>query len=320
MRLHWDALLLFWLLTSVFGFLISYILLSYYTLGDQIAYHAFYENLTNSNISQIPLTQFKYTGSAEPAYGVISWVGANSGLTKNIYTSLFNCFFIVTLIRYLIVKNANVVFIFLALTNFYFVVLLTGAERLKFSYIFLLLALSCNKKNISLLLYTIATLNHFSTIMLIASSFSGRISEFSISKKFLVRKIPVKLVSALFVIVITLIIFSQFQSQLIGKIAAYLGNGSALALTNISLLFFVSAIVFPKRPDIFFSLITMSIAVFLLGADRVNMLAVTIFLYFAVDGKKTSHPLVLALMLYFSVKSIPFIYNIFVHGNGFIRL
>ena len=59
----------------------------------------------------------------------------------------------------------------------------------------------------------------------------------------------------------------------------------------------------------------MAAAVF--GASRINVMAVTFLLYLAVTERRASHPLMLALLVYFSLKTIPFVENIYAWGDGY---
>lgn len=122
------------------GFLISLPLLHLYSGGDQVHYTAYYDYLANKNLLQAYLSQHEYLGSSELVYPLIAWIGSNLGLDKVLYFSFWNATLLLFIGILLLKHNASATFIFLTLFNFYLFVLLTGAERLKFAYIFLLLA------------------------------------------------------------------------------------------------------------------------------------------------------------------------------------
>ena len=90
-----------------------------------------------------------------------------------------------------------------------------------------------------------------------------------------------------------------------------------LQSSNIVLLLIISLVVFKDKFKVLFSLLPLIVAVILLGGQRVNMIAVTLVFILCVSEKKTNHPLIICLFTYFSLKSIPFIYNIYYNGNGF---
>jgi hypothetical protein len=68
---------------------------------------------------------------------------------------------------------------------------------------------------------------------------------------------------------------------------------------------------------IILSSIPIIISIYFVGGMRVNMIAVTLFLYFIVIEKKTNNIFIIILLIYLSIKTIPFIYNIIQFGDGF---
>jgi hypothetical protein len=89
-----------------------------------------YEALYAANIEDVMPLSVRLTGGAEPLSDYIFWLGANLGIEKDIYISMLNIIFIVSL--FLVARRSFVKMpmICLLLTNFYLVVLMTGEERL----------------------------------------------------------------------------------------------------------------------------------------------------------------------------------------------
>lgn len=65
------------------------------------------------------------------------------------------------------------------------------------------------------------------------------------------------------------------------------------------------------------SLLPVFIALVIVGGDRINMIAFTMVFGILMYERRLKHPLFILLLTYFSVKSIGFIDNILLYGNGF---
>jgi len=86
---------------------------------------------------------------------------------------------------------------------------------------------------------------------------------------------------------------------------------------QIVLLGLIGTFVTRYRLRMIIGLLPMAIAAYILGGLRVNMIAVTLVVYLIVIEQRTKHLFFVILMVYLSVKSIPFVYNILKNGNGF---
>ncbi len=98
---------------------------------------------------------------------------------------------------------------------------------------------------------------------------------------------------------------------------SYNANYQLSELFNIAVLFLVVIFV-TKDPKRFYGLFTIQfIFVFLLGGDRVNMIAISLVLYYLIQERLLNNPLVIILLSYFTFKSVGFIQSIFLYGDGF---
>lgn len=299
------------------AYVASFVLLSFYTGGDQTHYHKFYKALHGVGIDKIAYLASFHLASAEPLSAAILWVGANLGIEKNIYISLLN---VIMIVGIFVLARRNQVSLFvigLLLTNFYVVVLMTGAERLKIAYIFLILgALSIGKK--SLILFVGSILSHLQNGLLlagvVAGSFSRMVStlvlHFSVSR----RSIWLLIASASIGSAIGYLIFDGIAR----KVADYaVIEFSPSQVVKVGILSAIALYVSNKRLRMILTIFPTIIAIAFLGDIRVNMIAVTLVIYNLMDEHRLDHPLVHLLLVYFSLKSIPFIYNIVLYGNGF---
>ncbi|KWQ05489.1 hypothetical protein SE27_09660 [Acinetobacter harbinensis] len=171
---------------SAVVFIVSLFVLPYYIDGDQFYYrdfykYCFYESLTLSQQFDCYQTTL---ASSEPGYFILSKL-ANAFLDKDLYIAIANA--ILTFIfSILVFKNYKAVwhrhvFLILLLTNYYLIVMFFAAERLKFSFIFLALALliSGNKK---LFLFFGAMFIHIQSALLIGPYYIAQVFDKSESK------------------------------------------------------------------------------------------------------------------------------------------
>ena len=105
---------------------------------------------------------------------------------------------------------------------------------------------------------------------------------------------------------------------IIAKAKAYIFH--AKEISELYKVFLLAGVAFFVSKDLLrlgLMLLTMMVAIFLLGGIRVNMIVITLFLYLMILEGRLKHPLVLVLLGYFSLKSLFFVRNIFIHNDGF---
>lgn len=300
-----------------FAFWISLLLTTPFVNGDQIAYRNFYDALFRAPLNEIAQLQFGNTGSAEPLFGLIMWLGANLEIDKDIYIAIWNTVLTFSVLRLTTSNRASLLFSALLLTNFYFVVLLTSAERLKFAYIALALAASSTRKWRSVVWCAVSIISHFQSLVILAALLSGFVGKLKLRAVLLKRNLIFVIPAIIPAIYLGARFFSVFQTQIIDKINAYLGAGNFSSVTDIAILLVVALACLPRKLEAFLMLLACAVASLALGEDRVNMIAFSLFIYFCIRDRRTSHPAVLALMLYFSFKTIGYVQLIFARGDGF---
>ncbi|QEQ57216.1 hypothetical protein FNV82_06260 [Chlorobium phaeovibrioides] len=203
------------------------------------------------------------------------------------------------------------------MTNFYFIVLMTGAERLKIAYILLVYAALLPGKLAYLLAFA-SPFAHLQSLLLLASLGLARYSrplqyaliKHRIRRKYLMRVVPIVIISSL--------IFFYFIGAVVRKASGYMALYGGLS--DVFMILFLLLLAWQVTVDRFRMGVALSplvVGAYFLGDDRVNMIAFTLTMYLLLIEGRISHPLVLLLLVYFSVKSIPFVYNILAHGNGF---
>ena len=315
MRVNKTKFLAFCMAPLFFSF--SYVLLNAYIGGDQVHYHSFYEALVGAQADDVMILARNHVSSAEPLSAWIMWVGANLNIDKNVYISLLNLFLLIGLLLLLRRYKTPQYIIGIVLSNFYVIVLMTGAERLKIAYIFLVYAALIPGKW-GTFVALLSPLAHLQSIIFLISIFLARFSKvferMILRARLSKRNLPVMV--GLSLLGGTVLIY-LWEGVLV-KSTGYMENYGGLTETvQTVLLLVIASLVTKDRFKIFLSLSPLTVASFLLGGLRVNMIAVTVVFYIWLTEKNLSHPFVFWLLVYFTLKSIPFIHNIFQYGNGF---
>lgn len=244
------------------------------------------------------------------------WISSQS-VEKKVAISIFNSILMASLFILLVKKRAGITFILLSFLNFYTLVILTSAERLKFAYIFAILAAILPPLWRGVMI-ALSLLSHFSILivflaLLLPQRYRKTLQSF--------RSGGIETLKGSFSFALMIIAFLSFlyiyQDPIISKVSHYVlysyeEMGAAL------LLFASAMIVTDDRENMFLTLSLPLVATFVLGGDRVNMLTISIFLYVVLREGKTNHPIVLLLMLYLSYKSLDFVGDILRYGTGFV--
>ena len=298
-------------------FIYAYILVTPYIEGDQYFYRLFYSSLANTRIADvIPLAAQKI-GAVEPLSIYILWAGANLGIDKDIYISFLNVILLTSLFLFCRKNYVGSIPLFLLLTNYYIIVLMTGAERLKIAYIIILWATLYTGNKARLFLVS-SSLAHFQNLIVLPSLLLANYSE-SMRRLLKAGKFKLRFMFAILIMVLfALVFFGIFNETIIRKVLASITSDARdIGLTNLIFLSTVGIFATRNRWRMILLLLPMYPAVTLLGGQRVNMIAVTLVLYILITERRLNHPFVLLLLFYFSLKSIPFILNIFIYGTGF---
>lgn len=305
------------LITIIIIYIVSLSLLNSYTKGDQTSYRIYYERINGAKMYEIQEIARTTIGSYEPFSWILFWAASNLNIEKNVFVSFLNIILLLGIILFL-QKYQPAWYIYpLFITNFYVVVMMTSAERLKVAYIILILSFYVKSKwkYIMLLLSPFA---HLQSIIFIITTYISSIS--TQLKKIITNKTITKRIASISFILIFLFlgIVTLLQDGIVNKYNSYSTDRLRITeLINIFILLSISLYVIRDKFLVIITSIPLIIAILLVGGQRVNMIAVTIYLGLFVINRKTSHPLVLLLLFYFSLKTIPFVQNIYTLNDGF---
>ena len=304
-------------IASVAIFFWSYILLTYYTGGDQILYLKFYEFQKELPIYSIVSKDEYIIDSSEPLFRLLVWIGSNLELDKKIYTSAFNLILALGLILFLKKEKVPLHFYFFILFNYYLIVLFVPAERLKYAYVFLIYSTLLSNK-LKYFFIFLAALCHAQIIILIISYLP-----YFFLKIIKNKSIKLKLVTVFYFLTLLLFVYlfkeyiKIFLEHSFYKYQGYKFHYTFdfdYKILIISLLFMVVTKIPLKLFTIFFPMIILS---YIIGDQRINIIIFTIGMYYVIIKKKFNHPFIIILMFYYSIKSAFFLYNIFKYNNGY---
>jgi hypothetical protein len=302
-------------------FIISLFFTPFYYEGDQVFYNDAYNAVKNKNIINGFIDYQFHINSQEPIHFFIDWVFSNIGIDKNVVMSFFNALLASFFTYYFISLNTSYLVIFPTIfLNFYFIVLYFAAERLKFGFLFLILALlnqKDKKKQIFYLLLSIAS--HTQIILyLLAKIFSN-----FCTKLFLVfknHKFKFTIFKYLYILIFILPLYF-LSDHIYFKFIAY--SSSAINNSFISniwqpFIFMIISLIYTKQKlDLTLMFVFIIFSSLILGPERITMMAFFLLFNTTIQYKRGLNLGTLICLIYFSIKSIPFIIRILETGQGF---
>lgn len=296
--------------------LFSYFLLAYNTEGDQWAYRRFYEFAKDSSVLEVLASSSVYINSSEPIYPIIVSV-ASKFLQKDFLIASSNAILSIMAVKVLSKEGLSRSWSYLlVLTNFYFIVLYTGAERLKFSLLLFLLAAYIVQRGsrgwISLL--AIACLTHIQVFILIVGQVlwmlagHNKLRAYHVGNGMLLFGMILMVLGGYYMMDYFLMKFSIYSSRDVGY-------GGALKILALYLVSLYSVRSFSRISMMFIPLLVGAIA---LGGDRLVIFAFFVYVFLCGGAKRGLAPWILAcVMFYFSIKSIGYVARIIEYGDGF---
>lgn len=298
-------------MSIVFVSAITYGISPYYTNGDQIYYSRFYDEVEGKSFLEVLQFSKLIIDSLEPVYPFLVWI-ASEFFDKNLFLSISNATLVVGF--FFACKKYSVpsfLPFFILTTNFYFYVLYFSAERLKFAFIFLFFAIIFSERVVRfLLLFIIAIFSHVQLILM----FSGIVLK-KLKPNF---SNPANTFKTLFFYILCLGIAIYLKDHILGKVSYYanlpLEYGDILKI----LLFAAASFYYSNKNKttlwLFFPLF---LATFIFGGGRVVVMGFFIFLFYALQYKKGLNLGILFFSSYFLIKTLDFIENVIMYGDGF---
>lgn len=307
------------LLLLVFIFSISMFFSTLYVNGDQYWYHNVYEYMQGKSLFESYLYYSNILSKIEFVHFILFYVGSNLGVDKSIYMSFFNvCLFFTGLSFLRKCGFSFVLAIVILLTNFYIFTLMFSSERLKFGMIFLFIFLSYESvQRKSILTFAILSmLAHAQLIIFYAVVlFENVVTE--AKKVFVSFKISkLYFFMAPFVIVAGLILFIPISQKVLFYIVYY-GDNMLLSFVKWFAFYTVVFLSSKNKTKVSVRFAVLLIPILTLGAER--LLFFCLILFFMEYRYRTKLYLLFLypIIIYFMVKSIFFLNNIYAYGDGY---
>jgi hypothetical protein len=313
---------------SFFVFVFSIIGAKYYIAGDQVYYRLAYEGMTNLNLRDAYLFYYSQISSLELGHFLLTWIMSGIKIDKDVFMAGINGLLVFYLMKLFEQWKVNLfVAVITCITNYYLFGLYFSAERLKFGFLFFIIAAyyaSSNKK--SILFSGMSIVSHSQMALLYAALFSpSLIKRFFWSVVRLIRTFKIRYKGSVIpsvTLVIALIIMSVFLGeQLAGKFQYYQTtaseNSDSLGLLRAALFFCITLLYAKNRIDVFLHFIPLLLVVSLIGGDRVNALAYVVFMTYALRYKHGLNFGILFTSLFYIYKTYDFLVQIVETGQGY---
>ena len=305
---------LFSIFIVILVFFMSLWLLEYYLLGDQVHYIATYEALSDMSLVEGYQYYNNALSSKEFIHFILSWL-LSGYVSKNLFIGISNALLAYFAAKLLIKwKVSLIVIFFIVILNFYFIVLYTGAERLKFGILFVLISFYYfdNKKKF-ILFSILAILAHTQTVII----YGSMIVYFFIKQILSTIEFKKMKKSIFYLIFLFVIILALVYEQLITKFFAYFSINSFSELFQWLVLFCFSLIYSRNKSQTIIIFLVFGLVTLLVGGSRVNMMTYFVFLFYGLQYRQGLNIGVLTTTAYLFFKSIPFVYSIYIYGDGF---
>lgn len=312
----WRLLLL---LVVIFSFVVTYIfsmyMLNIYVLGDQYNYTKFWHDAATTELFNLPSIQLFDIGGVEPVFGILIWT-ASRLFDRDMFISTVNGIFICTFVLNLRRFKTPYHIIFLLMMNYYMLVLLIPAERVKFAItIFMIGMLLTGWKRAVLLIAS--PLCHFQMLIsyfqiisaLTADMFRSAIASGRVKTMAL---LPLILLGSM-----ALVVIISYGAPLAHKISAYDAGDNILGALKIVVLYIGAMIYCRNRWQITGAFVTTGIVALIIGPQRTNMLAYVVFCYFFMTERRYHNWLFLIIAIYFVARSVFFISQVMQYGVAF---
>lgn len=300
-------------------FFCSLLLSRLYVWGDQFGYHHAYSLMEGLGLRDGFVMYEHNVSGVEYVHFVLSLLGSNLGIDKNLLMSLFNGILVVYSLKLFRKWGCDFrVSCMIVLTNFYMFVLYFAAERLKFGFLFLILSLLYSHKPWQS--YSLAFLSiwsHFSMLLIYAGVW---MNEFYNKLRMKVQLRSMSFLLLFLVLLPPLVLILYESKSILWKLGTYINLNE-----NMTVMSFMPLVVLIILTGIYAKNLRKSILIFapllvgvaIVGSSRLNMMAYFIFLGFGLRVNAGVNAGVLITSAYFFYKSIGFVANVFDHGHGF---
>lgn len=261
----------------------------------------------------------QHLGASEPFYRFLIGMAAYFGVDRILYLSFWNAVLIGSL-GYVLIKNrCSLLFGALLLTNYYLIVILGPAERLKFAYLFLVLAFAVDNLKLRFALSAASFFFHTQALIQFVSAAGFWVA--SNIRALALAPLRTTLFAMAGGIALGTVLYFFYES--VGQSIAFKSaiysedSGGITEALQWAMLLIAGLFVFRNRFAYFVGMLPMSVLTVLYGS-RVNVATLSLFVAMAIAEGKTRNLAVLAVMSYMTFKSVGFMVNVVQHGSGYV--
>lgn len=307
--------------------IVCFFLLSLYLDGDQKYYIRFYNEISDLSYLQALLHAPSIIGSNEPVSIFFLWLGSYLNIDKVFYISIFNFLLVYYSMVFFTRQNVHIIISLAIVSGFYYIVVMTGAERLKFGLLFFVIAMLNIKIFSNFIFFAfLSILAHYQMFILLVAFFLHNHTSFyyfknvlvSLNKIFLFYFIVFLLLIFCYVI-LSSSIFYEFLHLIDYKISVY--NFKSHMLIGFINFFILSFVIFISSSFRFTYVIPLLIFLFfslLLGTERINIMLYLFSVFQLALDKRINNTVMIIPISYFVFKGFFFAYIIVYNGTGFV--
>jgi hypothetical protein len=321
---HENSGMPLYLLTFFSTYVISLYVDGIHVDGDVLAYRKVYDELRGGSFfGSFEIYSF-YTGAFDPIAFVVTWV-ASQLAERSHFSAITNGLLItVLLVLFKSARRSFGEFIFVVPLNFYILVLLFGAERLKLAFLFAIVALVSGNAGRKFSLFLLAIFSHSQILLSFIAHqilyFHGDIREILLTHK---KEVILTLTFAL------LLFFNLNWEQYIDKIQHYAGLAQEVVespeLSLFTIIRYSAFIIFTIYLYFASNLAQRAIwvgalfgcAVIVIGPDRLNILMVFAIVYVILLREQMPIKWLIPLVLYADAKGLAYLWDIYSGLSGF---
>lgn len=307
--------LIIYICCVIYVFIVSVILSQFYTEGDQDIYNNAYDSIKGQSLLEAFITYKFNINSDEPMHFIIIWVFSNLNFPKYLLMALSNVLLISILFRIFLRWNVNLfIVVTIIFLNFYLFVLFFAAERLKFGFIFFLFSYYYFGETLKKYMYLVISFLSHVQILIFPFIFLLSNLRFFLSLK--------KILFAIFIgLPLCIGIGLYLNDHLMNKYITYsdLASNKNIFLNTWQVFLFMILTLLYTNKWLKVVIIFFVIAIFsaFLGPERITMIAFIYFMYYGLRVNRGINFGVIFSSLYYGVKTVFFVYNIFLFNNGF---
>jgi len=294
------------------------VILAHYAInGDQVHYIKIYNAIAGKSIIDAYAYYILSIDSAEFVHFFFTWIFSTVGLEKFWFVSVFNAILAYISASLFVKLNASKAIGFVIITtSFYFNVLYFSAERLKFGFLLLFVAmLYVNRPRIFGLMLFASVLAHAQMVISFGSLVFNKVMgivERVIRSGYLSRSFLMLIIAGA---LIALILGDHIAHKVIAS-AKSLKLGDLFKISSVLLL----AVFYAKdKKQACYVFVPIVFAVLIVGSDRVMMMGYFFFLYYGLKVNRGYNLGVILTTIYFSYKSLNYLYLIVNYGDGFYK-